>query len=120
MRIDNYIRYRKFLEGAVITAGKEIVRAKLNGKFILINYDDIKALTDKYMDGKLIKQASFKHENLTSYEMRILKACKVALNINHIFVYEKDIVSKIKNKDATIVSSVEYDPKVSKKRGLIE
>jgi len=105
MRITNEKKYVEFLEGAVITAGKEILKNKCYGKFVFLNYKDINALTKKYFDGVNIRQVSFTNEPLTGYERRVVHAMKVALNANHVFIYETDIVAKIKNKDKTIISS---------------
>lgn len=104
MRIDNQRRYIKTLESAVIDAGKKILKEKRK-KFIFMKYDNIQELTKRYMDGHNIRQASFHKEGLSSIEYTIVKMMKIALNQNSIFVYEKDIINRIKAGDKTIILS---------------
>jgi len=112
VRIDNEKEYIECIESAVINAGRKIIKTKLHGAFIFLKYKDINTLSKKYFNGKRIRQASFHSEtNLKSHEIQILNAMRVALNKNHVFVYEKDIVDKIKAKDLSIVSKFRKKPK---------
>lgn len=112
VRIDNEKEYILRIESAVMSAGRKIINEKLHGAFIFLKHKDIDTLTKKYFNGRKIRQASFHGEtNCTNYEIQILNTMKVALNKNHVFVYEKDIVDKIKAKDLSIVLKFRKKPK---------
>jgi hypothetical protein len=107
MKIETHEKYVKYLEHSLIIASVNIMKSKLFGRFITMKYDDIQKLTSKYLDGKMIRQASFhKEKSLTGYEKRILHAGKIAMNHNRTFVYESDIVAKIKSGDKSILAKV--------------
>jgi len=105
MKMINEKKYIEYLEKSVMLAARQIIKTKLERRFIILKYKDVKALMDKYYNGKNIVQASFHHEKLNSYERRVVQAGKVALNRNHMFIYDSHILDKIKSQDERILSS---------------
>jgi len=112
VRIDDEKEYIRRIELAVLSAGRQITKQKLHGAFIFLKHKEIDNLVKKYFNGRKIRQASFHDEtNLEEYEIRILDVMKVILNKKHIFIYERNIVEKIKARDLSIVAIYKKKPK---------
>ena len=109
MRIDNKEDYLRMLEGAVQRAAKMILKEKSDKEYIVLHHKDVKKLVDSYLDGKPIRQAYFDDVKLTPYERNIVKTGRIALNNNHMFIYFKDDIKRIKSGDMTMLCKMVRD-----------